>query len=88
MNYCIACGKDCQISGFESNNWFHVDCATYCAFEIHRVAIKRIEECEHEKNRFYLRLENACKEKQLLKISYQSSNSEKPTLKFTNEQRT
>lgn len=87
MDHCIACGKDCQITEFDLKNWYRVDCKTFFAFEIHRVAIKRIEENEHERNRFLLRLKSACEGKRVLRVSYQPS-GEKPTLKFSDDQRT
>lgn len=87
MDLCIACGKDCQVTEFDPKNWYRVDCRTFCTFEIHRVAIKRIEENEHERNRFLLRLESACKGKRILRVSYQPS-GEKPTLKFSYDPRT
>jgi len=88
MSHCIACGNDCQVSGFDGDNWFYVDCKTFCSFEIHRVAIKRIKASKNERNRFVMRLENACKGDKLLKVSYQPSSSEKPTLKFSDEPKT
>lgn len=82
MGHCIACGKACQTIEFDPKNWYRVDCRTFCAFEIHRVAIKRIEENEYERNRFLSRLESACSGKNVLRVSYQPA-GEKPTLKFS-----
>lgn len=84
MDHCIACGKVCRATEFDKKNWYRVDCETYCAFEIHRVAINRIEENEYEMNRFLSRLDSACSGKSVLRVSYQSS-GEKPTLKFSDD---
>ena len=88
MDHCIACGNDCQVTEFDSKNWYRVGCKTFCVFEIHRVAIKRIEANEHERKRFLLRLENARKGKSVLRVSYQPSSGEKPTLKFSDDPKT
>ena len=87
MDHCFACGKDCQVTAFDSKNWYRVDCKTFCVFEIHRVAVKRVEENEYERKRFLLRLKNACQGKSVLRVSYQPS-GETPTLKFSDDPRT
>ena len=90
MNLCSACGKDCETTdladlkpddGHHHNDWFRVNCKTYCTFEIHRVAIKRAQESEHEKRRLLAHLKNASNEKTMPKISYDFGDP-KAILKF------
>jgi hypothetical protein len=87
VDLCVACGKDCEVTEFDPKNWYRIDWKTFCVFKIHRVAIKRIRENEHERNRFLLRLESAYKDERILRVSYQPS-GEKPTLKFSDDPRT